>query len=301
MPDLQARDTSADGLRNQIEDRLLNRLKPFWSLVNRTPALARFFSRLIVDNAVRKAPSRPLAMSTMTPYTSWASLNDRTWFSRYLPPRMDASLPPVAEVAALFQVRPEGPRVSTRSTLLFPSFAQWFTDGFLMTVDADRRRTATNHQIDLSQLYGLHEEQTQALRLHGGARQKGRLRSVTTATGEWPPPLYDKAGAKRPEFAVLPEPVKIPATLPGAKRATIFAFGGERANATTFTAMVNVLFLREHNRLAGTLEAAHPGWDDDRVFETARNINIVQLIRIVVEEYINHISPCWLQLLSSPL
>ena len=37
---------------------------------------------------------------------------------------------------------------------LFADFAQWFTDGFLMT-DQDRRRTRTNHQIDLSQLYGL--------------------------------------------------------------------------------------------------------------------------------------------------
>ena len=49
------------------------------------------------------------------------------------------------------------------------------------------------------------------------------------------------------------------------------------------------------------LEVNQPAWDDDRVFETARNINIVQLIRVVVEEYINHISPYWLQLLASPV
>ncbi len=48
------------------------------------------------------------------------------------------------------------------------------------------------------------------------------------------------------------------------------------------------------------LERNNPSWDDDRVFETARNINIVQLIRIVVQEYINHISPYWLQLLADP-
>ena len=53
---------------------------------------------------------------------------------------------------------------------------------------------------------------------------------------------------------------------------------------------MNILFLREHNRLAGILEQGNPTWDDDRVFETARNIVIVMFIKVVVEEYINHIN-----------
>ena len=36
------------------------------------------------------------------------------------------------------------------------------------------------------------------------------------------------------------------------------------------------------------------------MFQTARNIGIVQLIKIVVEEYINHISPYWFKLLADP-
>ena len=31
-------------------------------------------------------------------------------------------------------------------------------------------------------------------------------------------------------------------------------------------------------------------WDDNRVFETARKTNIVQLLKIIVEDYINHLS-----------
>ena len=42
------------------------------------------------------------------------------------------------------------------------------------------------------------------------------------------------------------------------------------------------------------------GWDDERVFQTTRNILTVILIKIVVEEYINHISPYHLKLLADP-
>ncbi|MFD0395683.1 peroxidase family protein [Streptomyces nogalater] len=54
---------------------------------------------------------------------------------------------------------------------------------------------------------------------------------------------------------------------------------------------LNVLFLREHNRVAGVLAAAHPDWDDERLFQTTRNTLIVLMIRVMLEEYINHITP----------
>jgi prostaglandin-endoperoxide synthase 2 len=301
QPPGQQRDTSRDGLRNKIEDALLSGLEPFWAFVNRTPWLARIANGSIVNNAVLKAPCRPLALSTQAPYSTWATLTDRTWFSRYLPPAPQDQLPPVAEVASLFKLRPDRPPViSDRSTLLFPSFAQWFTDGFLMT-DDDRRRTRTNHQIDLSQLYGLDSTVTAVLRRRSEQPgEKGKLKSVTSGNGEWAPALYDAAGERDLTFALVPEPTHLPGDWPIEKRAALFAFGGERANSTLFTASINTLFLREHNRLCSMLERGNPGWDDERVFQTARNINIVMLIKVVVEEYINHISPYWMRLLADP-
>ena len=295
------RDTSRDGFRNTVESALLSGLRPFWSFVNKTPSLARVANRLIVANAALKVPCRPLALSTQADYTNWATLTDRTWFSRYLPPAPQTDLPPVAEVASLFKLRPDRPPVvSDRSTLLFPSFAQWFTDGFMMT-DQDRRRTRTNHQIDLSQLYGLDSTVTAVLRRRSEQPgEKGKLKSVTTNKGEWSPPLYDAAGVRDPAFALVPEPTHLPGNWPIEKRAALFAFGGERANSTAFTAAINTLFLREHNRECTLLERNNPGWDDERVFQTARNINIVLLIKLVVEEYINHISPYWMRLLADP-
>lgn len=296
-----ARDRSRDGLRNRIEVALLTGLRPAWRLVNRRPALARLCNRVIVNNAVMKVPARPLALSTAAPYTSWPSLTDRSFFSRYLPPRAGADLPPLDDVAALFRPGADGPRVSQRSTLLFPCFAQWFTDGFMMTDDADRRRTTTNHQIDLGQLYGLRPEVTEALRRRSEQPgEKGRLKSEVVGGEEWAPRLFDAEGRRAPEFAALPTPLRLPDGLPAARLAGLFAFGGDRANTTPFTAALNTLFLREHNRLCAVLERAWPGWDDARVFETARNVNIAQLIRIVIEEYVNHISPYWFNLLADP-
>lgn len=300
-PSPNARDTSRDGLGNRIESFVLTHGRPFWRFVNGQPWLSRLANRIIVGRAVLKAPTRPLRLSTMADYPSWQSLTDRTWFSRYLPPKSLPDLPPIESFRSLYVVRPTGPRISQRSTLLFPSFAQWFTDGFLMTNTVDRRRTTTNHQIDLSQIYGLTEEVQHALRLKSEEPgRKGRLLSTTQNGEEWAPHLFSDDGTRDPRFASVPDPLKMPPNLPADRKASLFAFGGERANASVFTAAINTLFLREHNRLCGMLESAHPDWDDQRVFETARNISVVQLIKVVVEEYINHISPYWFKLLSDP-
>ncbi len=64
--------------------------------------------------------------------------------------------------------------------------------------------------------------------------------------------------------------------------------------------MMNTLWLREHNRIAAILDGKYPQWDDERVFETARNISIVMFIKIVVEEYINHISTAKFDFIADP-
>jgi len=190
----RARGASRDGLRNRIEAALLAGRRLAWQFVNCRPALAWLCNRVVVNNAVLKAPARPLALSK-TAYASWPSLNDCDWFDRYLLPRTAADLPLLDAILALFKPGLDSPRVSQRSTLLFPSFAQWFTDGFLMTDDADRRRTTTNHQIDLSRRHGLRSE---------APGQKGRLKSGVAGGEEWAPRLHDAARGRNAEFAALP-------------------------------------------------------------------------------------------------
>ena len=69
-------------------------------------------------------------------------------------------------------------------------------------------------EFELGQLYGLTTEVTDVLRLKSNAQeQKGRLRSVMNAAGEWAPPFFDEAGHRIAGLEALPEPIKLPAKL----------------------------------------------------------------------------------------
>ena len=272
-------------------------------------------SNAVVNGLVRTTRNRPHPWSTASDYTSWKALTDRTYQGRQLPASTldPETLPPVDKVVAVF-ARPAGQQqLSAKSTCLFPAFAQYLTDGFIRTgvpgqpeTDAARARTSSNHEIDLSPLYGRTEPQTDALRLRSGsAGSRGRLKSQMISGEEFPLFLYINGGTEvDPQFAgVLDAPLMGPpgAPLPPPERlASLFAVGGDRVNSTPFTSMMNTLFLREHNRVAGELERQNADWDDERVFQTARNIIIPMFIKVVVEQYINHITPLPFNLVADP-
>jgi prostaglandin-endoperoxide synthase 2 len=288
------RDTSRDGAGNRRELFVLTHGRPLWRLAQANPALDRYLNGRLIDIAVSKMPYRPNPLSTWGDYTSWASLTDRTFSGRHLPPAAPVpDLPPAGEVADLF-VRPDGAFTpSPKSTVLFSYFAQWFTDGFLRSDRTpppdgpDDRKNNSNHEIDLMQIYGLTAEVTAQLRSHHG----GLLKSQQVNGEEYPPYLYDESGSQKPEFDKVgwvhtrlapPSPDKL---------RRFFALGSDTGNLQLGFVLMNVLFVREHNRVARLLAERNPGWGDDRLFETARNILVVLLIKIVVDEYINHIAP----------
>ena len=262
-------------------------------------------SDFLVNRLVNAGRSRPHPWSTLSPYTSWRSLTDRSYYARLLPTdsgfpvaeQLGTRRPPAASLVQLFKAIGDQ-RPCPKSTCLFPAFAQYLTDGFIRTkIDSDnepnslRRETTTNHDIDLSPLYGRILEHTRILRLKSEVPgRKGRLKSQVIGDQEYSPWLFKRDGSGfDDEFEKLDKPMALSHATPSAML-TLFAVGGDRVNAAPQTAMMNTLFLREHNRLAGLLDAAHPEWNDERVFQTARNAVIVIFMKIVVEEYINHIS-----------
>ena len=270
-----------------------------------------WLNRFAINRLVNAGRNRPHPWSTRhDDYIAWPGLTDRTWFARLLPASpapsgsgVGTAQPPVADLVALFPA-PLGRQVPCpKSTCLFPAFAQYLTDGFLRTRlfntppgahtrpgIEDRRRTTSNHEIDLSALYGRTDEQTAALRTMAG----GLMKSQSFGGEVFPPFLYGEDGLPKAEFCdasgtlVLDEPLGVKPGTPG--RRTIFAAGGDRVNASMQVAAINTLFLREHNRVAGVLERGNPNWDDERIFQIARNILIVMFLRIVIHEYINHIA-----------
>jgi len=289
------RDTSRDGWANRLETHVLTGFEPAWRLIERIDPVRRRVNRALIDVAIMKIPTRPAPLSTMAPYASWESLTDRSYDGRHLPPVAQAGLPPAERVADLFTRRGAGVQCP-KSTLLFAYFAQWFTDGFLRSDRSparDPRRNDSTHELDMTPLYGVRREITEALRTHAG----GRLKSQTIAGAEFPPYLYEN-GAVKPEFAALS--VARIEQVPPERLATLFATGSDTTNSQIGFVLLNVLFLREHNRLADMLASEHPDWDDERLYATARNILIVLLIKIVINEYINHIAPYLFQFRAEP-
>jgi prostaglandin-endoperoxide synthase 2 len=298
-----SRSTTADGRSNRREFWFLTHLRPVWRIVQGRPKWERIVNGRLIDRAVAKMPYRPNPFSTMSPYTSWASLTDRAFSSRHLPATTVApspDLPGADDVAEVF-MREDGRFIpSEKSTVLFSYFAQWFTDGFLRSDRAnppDPRKNDSNHEIDLMQVYGLTPAVTDQLRLHEG----GLLKFQTINGEEYPCYAYDSSGKKYPEFDEVPDvPTKLRPDLTPEELSKFFAVGSDTANLQLGFVLMNVLFFREHNRVARELAARYTDWDDDRLFETARNILVVLLIKIVVEEYINHITPYYFQFRADP-
>ena len=312
----------------------------FLAFAARTPFIAAWLNRLIINGIVNRARNRPHPYSTLHDYTSWRSLTDQEWSGRHLRAdhrggAPDEETPSIDDLMALFR-RPDGAqRMCPKSTCLFPAFAQYLTDGFLRTVsdqtrasiavflpsqpgddagELDRRlsRNTSNHNIDLSPLYGRIHAQTLVLREQSEETgRRGRMKTQMIDGEEFAPFLFENDIIKE-DFEILDPPLGLKQMIdmwdrdaddrpPGAaQRATLFAFGGDRANSVPQVSMMNTLFLREHNRLAGEIEAAYPHWDDERVFETARNTVIAIFIKIVVEDYINHIAPIAFPLRADP-
>lgn len=251
----------------------------------------------------------PIPAFEPSSYVSWPGLADRTYTGRHLPPdpAWTGALPSHDELFETLFRRQGDMKPCKATTALFCFFAQWFTDSFLRTDRKDRRRHTGNNEIDFCQIYGLDEATARALRTLKG----GLMRTRPSAAGERLPFLVVREGANigdiHSDFHGLSyldhdlETKQVGKKYRESIERSLHPFGPERwqnmyataldrGNSTIFYTAISTMCVREHNRLARELAGIHPEWDDDRLFETARLINVHNVLEIVIEDYINHIA-----------
>lgn len=116
--------------------------------------------------------------------------------------------------------------------------------------------------LDLSQVYGNGAERAQALRLH----RDGLLRH--SADGE------DLLQLNTLALRNAPVPT-----------ADFFLSGDHRVNEHPVLTALHTVFSREHNRLADWLRTNFTSWQDEKLFQVARALNILQANHIIVGEF----------------
>ncbi|MGH2918463.1 MAG: peroxidase family protein [Solirubrobacteraceae bacterium] len=281
------------------------RFGPLWRFAQSVAPLERVVNRWLINKSINVLPPRPYRLSTKGDFTSADTLADKTFNSRQLPPA-DAvtprTAPPSEDVLDLFRRDTFIP--CEKSTVLFAYVAQWFTDGFLRSdrsvVGKDERditRNESTHEVDLAQLYGLTPEDTKALR-HPDQRM---LLAYQEIGGEhYPPNLFAADGVTRAQGL---ERLRVIGTKHvDVDNGQLLAMGSDVSNSQIGYAMLNTLFLREHNRVAHEIAGARGSrdWSQDRIFAASRNVLTVLLIKVVIEEYINHIHPAHFQFRLDP-
>jgi peroxidase len=118
--------------------------------------------------------------------------------------------------------------------------------------------------LDGSQVYGSDSQRAAALRTFVGGRLK-------TSAGDLLP--FNTMGLANDN------PLGAPAQ-------SLFVAGDVRANENIELTAMHTLFVREHNRWADKLAAAHPGWTDEQIYQQARRLVIAEMQAITYNEFL---------------
>uniref|UniRef100_A0A8C5NDR5 Prostaglandin G/H synthase 1 n=1 Tax=Gouania willdenowi TaxID=441366 RepID=A0A8C5NDR5_GOUWI len=264
-----------------------------WNLINNS-FLRDTVMRLVLTSRSELIPSPP-TFNTKYGYLSWESYHNTSYYTRLLPPvPQDCPLPlgtkgkqRLPDVRVLverffrrktFRPDPQG------TSLMFAFMAQHFTHQFFKSSrKAEVGFTlALGHGVDASNIYGETLERQHHLRLHLDGKLKYQL-----VNGEMYPPTTSEV----PVHMVYAD------TIPAQQR---LAIGQDVFGMLPGLAMYATIWLREHNRVCDILKSEHPTWDDEQLFQTGRLIIIGEIIIIIIEEYVQHLSGYHLKLKFDP-
>lgn len=137
--------------------------------------------------------------------------------------------------------------------------------GASQTRPAEQLTTVTAF-MDLSLVYGNSEQQNRPIRAFTG----GRMLVENRGGHEWPP---------QDPNATASCDVQTP-------QETCYLGGDARINQNPQLTVLQIVLLREHNRIADNLQGINPQWDDEMVFQESRRINIAQYQHISYYEWL---------------
>ncbi|GAA6093783.1 prostaglandin G/H synthase 2 [Tachysurus ichikawai] len=263
---------------------ILTHFRAFWNIISNIPVLRDSVMRYVLTSRSHLIESPPVFNADYG-YKSWEAYSNLSYFTRTLPPvpkdcptpmgvAGKKELPDVKVLVEKFLIRRKFIPDPQRTSLMFAFFAQHFTHQFFKT---DMKKgpaftKAKNHGVDLNHIYGEDLERQHKLRLFKDGKLKYQV-----LDGEVYPPLVSEVQVD----------MHYPPHVPESHR---FAVGHEFFGLVPGLIMYATIWLREHNRVCDVLIQEHPDWDDERLFQTTRLILIGETIKIVIEEYVQHLS-----------
>ncbi|NWH31242.1 PGH1 synthase, partial [Chloropsis hardwickii] len=272
---------------------ILTHFKWFWDIINST-FIRDTLMRLVLTVRANLIPSPPTFNSDYG-YISWEAYANVSYYTRVLPPVPDdcptpmgtkgkLQLPDPQLLAERFLLRHKFEADPRGTNMMFAFFAQHFTHQFFKTSGKMGRgfTKALGHGVDLGHLYGDNLQRQHQLRLFRDGKLKFQV-----VNGEVYPPMVTEA----PVHMVYPS---------GMPKEQQLAMGQEVFGLLPGLCVYATLWLREHNRVCDLLKREHPTWSDEQLFQTARLILIGETIKIVVEDYVQHLSGYYLSLKFDP-
>ncbi|MEE6496298.1 hypothetical protein FKM82_002293 [Ascaphus truei] len=263
---------------------ILTHFKGIWNIINNIPFLQNTIMGYVLTSRSHLIDSPPTYNSHYG-YKSWEAYSNLSYYTRSLPPvgkdcptpmgvKGKKELPNASMIVERFLLRrtfipdPQG------TNMMFAFFAQHFTHQFFKT-DTKRGAAFTKglgHGVDLNHVYGESLDRQHKLRL----KKDGKLK-YQILNGEVYPPTVKDTEVEMMYPPHVPEHLR-------------FAVGHEVFGLVPGLMMYATIWLREHNRVCDVIVQEHPEWDDERLFQTARLILIGETIKIVIEDYVQHLS-----------
>ncbi|KAB0802344.1 hypothetical protein PPYR_04530 [Photinus pyralis] len=165
---------------------------------------------------------------------------------------------------------PEGDPQSLAANKRCMNFVRTITNRDRNCVDNEKpaeQITTVSHFLDLSLVYGNTLQVNQQIRQFQG----GRLLASERNGQSW-----------------LPQNNNVSAVCSGAlsPNEPCYLAGDLRVNQNPQLTLLQTVLMREHNRLADALAQLNPHWDDETIFQEARQINIAQHQHVTYYEYL---------------